>query len=285
MRALDAVGLLSDLTGGSFTLVGALTGGETGAHEIAGPDDQRYVLKWEDVPPRRAAREVGVVLTERLRGAAGWPVPRQWTAADGTWLLVWQELLPGAVVTRYTHAIVDELFALHERRLGLARSGDTDTWPEHLVETLVVGGDGYALHEPLRTFDARTRRVLERIEEIGRAARAEDLGGDDVVHGDLHGENLLQIDGRLSAVIDMDFTRVGDAAFDLTSIALNSLELDAEPDVRDRLFERGVHALTPERRRAYIAHILLKCLDWPIRKRRLDEVELWLTHADGLLDL
>jgi hypothetical protein len=285
MRALDAVDLLSSLTGDEYVLIGALTGGETGATEIAGPDDRRYVLKWENDPDRRRARKEGVVLAERLRVDAGWPSPQQLTVPDGDWLLVWQDLLPGAVVTRYTHALVDELLSLHHCRLGLRAERDVDTWPEHLVETLVVGGDGYALHEPLRTFDARTRRVVERIEEIGRAADPARFGGGDVVHGDLHAGNLLQVDGRLSAVVDMDFTRVGDATFDLTSLALNSLELDAEPGVRTRLFDAGVQSLEPERRLPYVAHILLKCLDWPIRKGRLDEVELWLTHADGLLDL
>jgi hypothetical protein len=285
MRALDAVDLLSSLTGDVYTLVGSLTGGETGATEIAGPDDRRYVLKWEDDADRRRAREEGVVLAERLRVHAGWPAPRQWTVADSSWLLVWQELLPGAVVTRYTHAMVDELLALHHRRLGLAASSDVDGWPEHLVETLVVGSDTYCIHQSLRDFDDRSRKIVERIEEIGRSADPARFGGGDVVHGDLHAGNLLQVDGELSAVIDLDFTRVGDATFDLTSLALNSLELDVEPGVRTRLFDAGVHSLELDRRLPYVAHILLKCLDWPIRKGRLDEVELWLTHADGLLDL
>jgi hypothetical protein len=280
----DAVRRLAAATGEDVTLVGALTGGETGAHEVLGPDGRRFVLKWEDVPSRRAAREVGVVLAERLRTSAGWPVPRQWTVVDDGWLLVWQELLPGAVVACYTHAIVDELFALHDRRLGLAQPGDVDDWPEHLVETLVVGSDTYCIHESLREFDARSRAIVERIEEIGRATDPDALRGDDVVHADLHGENLLQVDGRLSAVIDLDFARIGDAAFDLTSIAVNSLELDAEPGARERLLERGIDDVPPERRLPYVAHTVLKCLDWSIRKGRFDEVERWLRLAPGLFE-
>jgi aminoglycoside phosphotransferase (APT) family kinase protein len=125
--------------------------------------------------------------------------------------------------------------------------------------------------------------VVERVEEIGRSTRPDDLGGGDVVHCDLHSGNLLQVDGRLSAVVDLDFAQVGDAELDLTTLALSSLEVDVDPGVRDRLFERGVHSLAEPKRRAYVAHLLLRVLDWPIRKARPAEVEFWLAQADRLL--
>lgn len=107
------------------------------------------------------------------------------------------------------------------------------------MEILTLGGRDYCLHEPLRAFDVRTRRIVERIEAVGRALDPRDLGSADLVHGDVHPGNLLQVDGELSAVIDMDYTCVGDAGFDLATLALSSLTVSVDRDVRTRLFHRG----------------------------------------------
>ena len=185
---------------------------------------------------------------------------------------------------RLSHDLVDELLSLHHRRLRLAVPDGPDTWGQDMIEILVEGGNGYCLHEPLRTYDERTRRVVERIEEIGRALTPADLPGGDIVHGDLHPGNLLQVGGRLSAVVDLDYTRLGDAAFDLTCLALASLDHAVEPGVRKRLMAAGVESLGSKQRAAYIGNLLLRLLDWPIRKHRVDELEFWVENADRLLD-
>jgi hypothetical protein len=264
-------------------VVGPLAGGETGATAIEDVHGRLYVLKWELDPGNAAHRIHGARLAERLRVEAGWPAPKQRTITTDECLLVVQELMPGRVVTRLTHGLVESLFDLHERRLRLEPEPDEGAWASDMIEVLVHGGNGYCLHEPLRRFDHRTRRIVERIEEIGRSLDPEDLAGRDVVHGDLHVGNLLHVDDRLSAVVDMDYTRVGDAAFDLATLAISSLDTDAEGGVRARLLERGIAALSEPKRDAYVANLLLRCLDWPIRKGRPAEVEHWIVEADRLL--
>ena len=71
--------------------------------------------------------------------------------------------------------------------------------------------------------------------------------------------------------------------FDLTMLAVASLEHDVEAGVRRRLMAAGVESLESEQRAAYIGNLLLRLLDWPIRKGRVDEIEFWLTMADRLL--
>jgi len=266
-----------------YRLIGPMTGGETGATAVAAPDGRKQVLKWELDSENQIRRREGVILAERLRAEAGWPAPAQRVVDDDGCLFVVQEFMAGGEVTEFTHGFVDDLLALHERRLGLGRPGEPNRWADDLIEALVHGGNGYCLHEPLRTHDHRTRRIVEWIEEIGRSLRPTDLAGADIVHGDLHAGNLLQVGGRLAAVLDLDYTRLGDAAFDLTMLAVTSLGLAVERGVRSRLFEAGVHSLSEPRRSAYVGNLLLRCLDWPIRKGRTDEVEFWLTHADRLL--
>lgn len=278
-----AVAMLADALDDEYELVGPLAGGETGATEVRRADGRRFVLKWELDPEHQRSRRDGARLAERLRARARWPAPQQQVVDVGDCLLVIQEFMLGTNVDHISHRLVDRLLGLHDARLGLSTAGDQSRWAEDMIEVLVEGGNGYCLHQPLRDFDVGARRVVERIEEIGRSLEPEDLDGHDIVHGDLHPGNLLQVNGQLTAVVDMDYTRVGDATFDLTMLALGSLGVSVDPGVRSRLYERGVHALPGPKRRAYVANLVLRNLDWSIRKNRLAETEFWLTEADRLL--
>jgi hypothetical protein len=279
----DAVQLLSDLTAQPYQLVGRLPGGESGAHEMRGPDGSQLVTKWDFDPVSQDARRVAVELTARLHDQAAWPVPRQSIVESATCLFVLQEFLPGHPVRILSTAMLTRLLELHKGRIGLARPEDKSNWPDQLIQTLTLGGDGYCLHSSLRNYDARTARLLDRIVEIGHGVAPADLPGGDIVHWDLHSGNLLQIDDRLTGIVDTDFVTVGDAAFDLATLAVSACAIDCEPGVREQLFELAIEPLDEARRNAYIGHLLLRVLDWPIRYSRTDEVEFWLSQCDRLL--
>src|SRR5829696_1519834 len=267
LSADEATRRYASATSREHRLIGSLVGGETGATAIQEVDGDRKVLKWEGDPDRIVRRLEAIALAERLRSAR-WPVPRQHAVERDGWLFVAQEFMSGETVGRLTHQLVDDLLSIHPLRLGLAGTDDALSWGADTIEILVKGGNGYCLHEPLRRHSPQTRRIVYRIEEIGRSIGPTDLAGHDIVHCDIHAGNLLQRDGRLSAVIDLDFARAGDARFDLACLAMSSLVIDAEPGVRKRLFGAGIDVLDPPRRRAYVGSLLLRVLDWPIRKNR-----------------
>ncbi|MFT3854955.1 MAG: phosphotransferase [Ilumatobacteraceae bacterium] len=258
-----------------------LTGGETGATEIRSASGVRRVLKWDADPDNVEGRRRGARMAQRLHDA-GWPVPAQDVRRDGPWLFVAQELMPGHDVRRVDTALVHNVLDLHPKRLGLGDPADAARWGTRTIQLLVSGGNGYCLHEPLRTYDHRTRRLLDRIRRIGVGVRAAQLSGNDIVHADLHPGNLLQSGGRLSAVIDVDYATSGDAAFDLTFFAITSLQYDPDEATRRLLREVGLGPLDAARRQTYVAATLLQLLDWAIRKRRTDEIELWLSHSGWL---
>jgi hypothetical protein len=282
--AVEAVARLADATGEDYRFVGRLAGGETGAHEVRGPDGARLVVKWDDDPGSADSRRRAVGLTRRLRDEADWPVPHQWTVDAGDRLYVLQDLLPGTPVEQLNHAIVDDLLALHTRRLGLGRTEPGPSMGEHLVDTLVTGGTDYCLHAPLREHDERTAALVARVEAFGRGLRPEQFPTDDLVHWDLHCGNLLAVGGQLTAVIDNDFVTVGDAAFDLVCIAMAAIDTPCDPGVEDRLVAAAFDGLDPVRRNAYAGHLVVRILDWAIRKDRPDEVELWLAQAGRCFD-
>jgi hypothetical protein len=287
--AAAAVSRLEAAAPRGWRLVGRLAGGETGAHEIVDGRGRRHVLKWETDAVTADERRTGVVLTERLRLEAGWPVPVHEAIESDGLLFVVQELLPGRPMERLTVATVETVLALHDRRRGLAPGGrGPQTSAEHLITTLVTGGRGYCLHASLRDHDDRTAALLERIERFGRTLSADDLPGADLVHWDLHPGNLLVHGGdeqRLRAVIDNDFVTVGDGAFDLVTLAVSTAEVPAEPGAVERLWDAIDHEVGEVARQAYLAHLFLRILDWPIRRNAPAEIELYLAEGERLLEI
>jgi hypothetical protein len=282
MGAAEAVALLAEGTGEPYSLVGRLRGGETGAHRVIGPGGGPLVVKWDQKPTSKALRKEAVLLADRLRTEAGWPVPRQWTTDVDDCLFVIQEFMPGSPVETLGRGTVDRLLELHGQRLGLTPSPVPSHWPSALIDTLTVGGQNYCLHSSLRGYDQRTALLIARIEEFGYSLRPEDLAAADIIHWDLHPGNLLVDERGLTAIVDTDFATVGDSLFDLVSLALASLSLPCDRGVRSRLFAAfdGIDAV---RRQAYLAHLFIKNLDWPIRRNRPGHVEFWLERADQML--
>jgi hypothetical protein len=280
-----AASILSDVTGKRFRLVGQLSGGETGPHQFIGPDGRPVVVKWDATTDGQAFRGEAMILSERLRYQAGWPVPNQSVVDIDDIRFIIQEFMPGTPPTTLDHRLVDQILELHSRRFGLAEPHDPLRWPMNLITTLAVGGNGYCRHESFRDYGTRLRLLIERIEGFGCSLAAEDLVSHDIVHWDLHPVNLLVDAGDLSAVVDTDFVIIGDAAFDLVMLALTSTTLACEADVSSRLFTEAFAHLDPLRAQAYLGHLFVRLIDWPIRRNSPAEVEFWLAQADELLTI
>lgn len=280
LDAAGAVELLREATGDPYVLVRRLSGGETGAHEVVcAGREERLVLKWEVRPELQEQRREAVGLAELLRTRGGWPVPRQRTVRAGRCLLVLQELMPGDPVSTLTPSVVDDLLALHGARLGTGEGRSPRPWAERLIETLVRGGVGYCRHDSLRRYDERTAALVREVEAFGTTLAPAELDGSDIVHWDLHPGNVLVDGGAVSAVIDTDFCAVGDAAFDLVTLALAGGVPPCPADLRHRLFGVALNPLPPVRRTAYLGHLFVRFLDWPIRRGAADELELWLSEV------
>jgi aminoglycoside phosphotransferase (APT) family kinase protein len=167
----------------------------------------------------------------------------------------------------------------------LADPHDPVRWPDNLITTLTIGGTGYCRHDSFEGYDERTRALIRRVESFGRSLKAEDFVGGDLVHWDLHPGNLLVAGGDLSAVVDTDFVMAGDAAFDLVMLAVTSLSLECEAGVRSRLFSEAFDNLDELRAQAYLGHLFVRLIDWPIRRNSPAEVFFWLARADELLTI
>jgi len=154
-----------------------------------------------------------------------------------------------------------------------------DPWGSSVVHTLTAGVDGWAMHEPLRTWDRRSAAVLDRVEAVGADADPAWFPTEGLVHLDLHTDNVLaDDDSRLTGIIDWDGASAGDPRFDLVRYAFDL-------DGHDQPVWDVVEATAIELRvlRAYVAHHALRCTGWAIRHRP-EDVPRQLDRAERVLD-
>jgi len=237
-------------------------GGESASTFLAtGRDGTVSVLK---TSPEAGSDSVGRLgeLAARLR-RRGYPAARVLACghADGTvfWL---QERLPGTVLERgpVPGWLVPEVLRLNDAQAGL---GDgTRRLSDLIAVTLTTGGDGYCVHA---TLQARpdTRDLLAVVRRTAGRCLAEVPEPDDFVHYDFTPANLLTDGPGISGVIDINPPALtGDRAFDLATMLFYLYDHDS---TRDRLRRRALELTSHAALDAYLAHMLLRQVDWSLR--------------------
>jgi Phosphotransferase enzyme family len=266
------VAAVNAATGAELAYDGRLAGGNAGAVAASRPDGTRVVLtRWDGTTVARAAEVADLV--GRLT-AVGYPVPAYELVPLPAGAAVVAERIDGVPGARPTPRLVERVLALTDRQARLADGPAGDLGGLHLTED----GGGYCLHGPLRRHSAATRELVEWIEAVGRSAPADASRGTDVVHYDLHLENVLvrpDDPETVAAVVDWAGVRVGDRMLDVVTFGFDVSRRGGDPGpVRDRLA-----ATDPARVRAYVAHLSLRYVDWVIRHGAPAEVAPWVGVA------
>jgi aminoglycoside phosphotransferase (APT) family kinase protein len=144
---------------------------------------------------------------------------------------------------------------------------------------LLESGPGFCLHESLERYDDRTRRLLDRVREVGRDEPG-GMTGDDLVHLDFHTGNVLVDEhGELTGIVDWDGIGRGDRRFGLVTLRFDAHVRLAGTDLTwfDELLD---HVLSPAVLRLYWAHMSLRLVDWSIRHHTPADTTLWLDFAE-----
>jgi hypothetical protein len=265
------VAAVNAATGGRLELADRLAGGNAGA-TLARCGGREVVLTyWDRASLRR--RTVVADLTGRLR-AVGYPVPPYEVVPLATGAAVVADRVDGVPGAWPGPRLVERVLALVELQAGLAPGSAGTLADLHLN----ADGVGYCLHGPLRAHSAATRELDEWIAAVGRTAPAAAFHGSDVVHYDLHLDNVLvrrDDPDTVAAVVDWAGVRVGDRALDLVTFGFDVSRRGGDPGpVRDRL------AVTDRGRvRAYVAHLALRYVDWVIRHGTPADVDAWVGVA------
>jgi hypothetical protein len=169
-------------------------------------------------------------------------------------------LAGGALDCVSVSRLLPELFRLNDAQAGLGGGGAD--WRQLITTTLLVGGDGYCLHS---TMAARpdTRELLSAVRAIGASCGPSIPSGVDFTHFDFHFLNLLSDGTTITGVIDINPPPLaGDRAFDLATLVFYVYDHD---ELRRRILDRLFGLAGRQAARAYLAHMVLRQVEWSVR--------------------
>jgi aminoglycoside phosphotransferase (APT) family kinase protein len=258
------VQLLNERHGSDFVVAGAYPGGEGFAVRLVDGRGRRFVLKGQGAGLAPAT-------TEALR-SQGYPAPRYVLWGDGYHV---QEELPGAPVetsARVPVGIRQRLLELNELQAGRAVDAD-GSWPERVIESVVVGLSDYMILATLEDHSEDTRRLLRLCQRaVERHAGALSTTRD-IVHWDFTYRNILCAEQLVSGVIDWGGTCSGDRLFDLATIVYYTG--DAAPEICEYVLDR----IGPEGLSVYHAHLAIRQSDWSLRRHTAKEADRVVAHS------
>jgi len=268
IRFLDAI---NQRHGTTFRLVRRYERGEQGAFALEDGAGRSYVLKRPAYAGYLDGVRVAVMVTDALRDT-GYPVPHFVLsgAIDGTAYAI-REALPGVPMGDVTAEILPRLLALNAMQHGrglpsvVAAAHVRRDWPMPVVETVLAGGDGYCLLPSLRSYSHATATLLDQLQEIVARHRDEPCARDDVVHWDFQGTNILVEGDRVSGVVDWEGACVGDRAFDLVTLLYYAYAAPDTQRVRAVLWRQAREQAAAGVLAMYLAHMILRQVDWSIR--------------------
>jgi aminoglycoside phosphotransferase (APT) family kinase protein len=149
-----------------------------------------------------------------------------------------------------------------------------------VIETVLYGGDGFCLLEPLQTYSTATAELLHRLQTIVAHHQTAQYATDDVVHIDFNPTNILVHNGAISGIIDWHDPQAGDATFDLVTLVFYSWDT---PAVRDQLWQHILARISPTVLSVYLAHMILRQVDWSIRHHGPQATTRWMRIAQESL--
>ena len=279
----EVVELINRRHGTALTLKGRAPGGESVPWIVTDQEGVEYLLKWADGGEARVEPTLGEII-ERL-SAAGYPVPKYlFTGRDGHVSYAVRAMLPGAPLAAPQQPLdaryLPRLLELNDLQRDAAR-GIANRWPELLIESITRGFGDWCVLESLARYSAETASMLRELQTMAIGLDLSGLATHDAVHFDFNGSNILVSEGVVTAVIDCEGFRPGDRAFDLVTLLFYEY---LNPSARRALGDR-LRAITSEAAlKLYFAHMVVRQLDWSIRKHPQPAIDHFLKISRALLD-
>ena len=105
-----------------------------------------------------------------------------------------------------------------------------------------------------------------------------------MVHFAFQGANILVAEGEIGGGVAWEGCCPGDRTFDLASLSFYADdERHSSPSQRDRLWRLPLATCRPGLLGVYVAHLILRQIDWSIRFHNRATVGHWLGRADEVL--
>lgn len=280
-KPVDVEALISRINsrdGAAFTVQGRAASGESGAaYILTDPAGERFVLKFGYGAESRP--DSAAIATRRLRDA-GYPAPAYVCVGDDAGLKYSiQGMMPGKPSQRINASMTRELIAMNRVQAELA--GDLpDEWPARVIDGVLKGFEGYCVIDTLRRCSGESAAMLETIQELVVSQSGKEFVTGDIVHWDFNQGNLLSDGNRITGVIDWDGVCAGDRGFDLATLLFYSYR---DREVRDPLWREVLDYSGHGALAVYLAHMIVRQVDWSIRHHEAAVAPYWMTTAKEIL--
>jgi aminoglycoside phosphotransferase (APT) family kinase protein len=153
-------------------------------------------------------------------------------------------------------------------------------WQQNIVQSVLHGFDSYCVISSLENYSRRTADLLERLQGLVTEWDGLPFRSGDIVHFDFHHNNILFNDADLTGVVDWDGVSAGDRAFDLVTLLFYLHDNQPASDV---LWRELQMRSTREAVGSYLAHMIVRQLDWLIRFYDEEVVEVFTGISEAHL--
>lgn len=264
--------------GTSFRIADAALSGESGAtRAILDQTGRGHILKWGAGDEFRLDNAIAITAELARRGYALAAYLLTGNNLELRWAI--RPMLSGRSTGALDGCYLARILELNEMQAGAAAfvSGD---WPARIVESVMEGYQEWCVMDTFRTHSAETAAMLPEMQEHARAAERLHSETHDAVHFDFNPQNILVEGDAITAVIDWEGCRRGDRAFDLATLLFYSYD---RPEIRTRLWERMREIAVPEASALYLSHMIVRQLDWSIRRHGAPTIQRYLEIARDIL--
>lgn len=276
---LTIINAINAQHGLGLTLGERFASGEQGAFAVRAVTGTAYVLKLSAEAGALDRLQRAQIVTKHLRGL-GYPAPSYHLNGVVEGLIYsLQEVLPGRPIEAIGMTHVARLVALNALQRGPASLPAND-WPRPIIDSVLVGCDSYCVLESLDGYSRATRALLIHVQSLVTEHADVACPAGDIVHFDFNPANILIDDDQISGVVDWDGVMSGDRMFDLVTLLFYA---GADRGTRQAIWQHLRTASTPGAISLYLAHIIVRQVDWSIRHHDADTIESWLGVADSLL--
>jgi aminoglycoside phosphotransferase (APT) family kinase protein len=132
----------------------------------------------------------------------------------------------------------------------------------------------------LQQYSQETAALLQTLQAVVLAHQGEPHCANDIVHGDFQHSNILVQDGQISGVVDWDGFSAGDCSFDIATLLFYSYDT---VDVREQLWTYALERASLKLLCIYLAHLILRQVDWSLRYHDRATSERYITRGHMLL--
>ncbi len=216
-----------------------------GGTSLARLDGDPVVVKaWASTPKREQILTTGLA-NAMIMAERSVPIPRLLERGTiGAYSYLLYEFVDGGWPPQVDDRLAGQMLAVTDLQRDAAPRANPD-WPDTVASMITDGDPSLDLHPRRLRGHPVGQDILDRTQAVFDACDPDHLRRADVVHGDFAPENLLVRDGRITAVVDWEQSRIGDVAFDLAGMMYDiELGSKAGPPVLAALY-RAVDSRVP----------------------------------------